>query len=200
MLRELFTIALVGTVLVAGGAGGWLVAGGPLQGTASAPVTVDAGTAAEHGFEEPTAEQIAFDERVAVQGVEKRIDVAAYVMTATNPDAGAAVTTISLPGWTVGGVSLNPLTYVPLKQAVTHILPNLPMETPEVRYEDESTVAFAGENVTAGEYAVEGEGPRLVVARRTMGGDTVFGVGLYDPSAPESRDAVDALFADLSHG
>lgn len=110
MLWQLFTIALVGAVLVAGG------------------------------------------------GVEKRIAVAAYVMTATTPDAGAAVTTISLPGLTVAGVSLNPLTYAPLKQAVTHILPNLPMDL-EVRYEAESTVAFGGENVTAGEYDVGGEGP-----------------------------------------
>ena len=200
MLRKVFLLFVVGGVLVAGGAGGWVVAGGPLQGTASAPVTVDAATAAEHGFEEPTVEQIAFDERVAVGGVEKRIDVAAYVMTTSNPDVGAAVTTISLPGWTVGGVSLNPISYAPLKQAVTLVLPNLPMETPEVRYESESTVAFGGENVTAGEYAVEGEGPRLVVARRTMGGDAVFGVGIYDPSTPESRAAVDALFDDLTHG
>lgn len=200
MLRKLLTLALVGTLLVAGVTGGWLVAGGPLQGTASAPVSVDAATAADHGFEEPTVEQVAFDERVAVAGVEKRIDVSAYVMTTTNGESGAAVTTISLPGWTVGGVPLNPLTYVPLKQAVTHVLPNLPMETPEVRFAEESTVTFGGENVTAGEYAVEGEGPRLVVARRMMGGDAVFGVGLYDPSTPESRAAVDALFAELTHG
>ncbi|GAB7013139.1 DUF6517 family protein [Halolamina salina] len=200
MLRKLVGLAVVGTLLFAAVGGGWLVAGGPLQGEAAAPLTVDTATAAEHGFAEPRVETVQFQERLQVAGVEKAVDLSAYTMTTTNEETGAAVVTVSLPGWTVGGVSLNPVTYAPLKQAVNRVLPYLPMETPPVTWAGETTVDLGGENVTAGEYAVEGEAPRLVVARTTMGGDTVFAVGLYSTEAPESRDSVDALFAELDHG
>lgn len=200
MLRRLFTLVLVGGLLFAAVGGGWLVAGGPMRGTAEAPLTVDADTAAEHGFGEPSVEPVQFQERLRVAGVEKEVDLSAYVMTTTHEETGAAVVTVSLPGWTIGGVSLNPLTYAPLKQAVTHVLPFLPMETPEVTWSGETTVELAGEEVTAGEYEVEGDAPRLVVARETVGGDTVFAVGVYAAESPGSRDAVDALFAALSHG
>jgi hypothetical protein len=200
MLRRLVGLAVVGMLLFATVGGGWIVAGGPLQGSAAAPLTVDATTAAEHGFAEPRVETAQFQERLQTAGVEKAVDLSAYTMTTTNEETGAAVVTVSLPGWTVAGVSLNPVTYAPLKQAVNRVLPSLPMETPAVTWAGETTVELGGENVTAGEYTVEGEAPRLVVARRTMGGDTVFAVGLYSTEAPESRAAVDALFAELAHG
>lgn len=200
MLGRLVTAAFVGMLLLGAGTGGWLVAGGPLQGEAQAPLTVDDATAAEHGFESPSVETVDVEERVAVAGVEKEIDVAAYVMNTANPEQEAAVFTVSLPGWTVGGVSLNPLTYAPLKQAVTHLLPYLPMETPEVEWAGESTVELAGEEVTAGEYAIEGDAPRLVVARTTVDGDTVFAVGAYAAENPEARASVESMFDDLTHG
>lgn len=200
MLRRLFSLAFVGVVLIAAVGGGWVVAGGPLHGDAAAPLTVDADTAAEHGFAEPSVETTQFEERLRVAGVSKEVDITAQVMTTSNEETGAAVVTVSLPGWTVAGVSLNPVSYVPLKQAVTHVLPYLPMETPEVTWAGETTVELGGENVTAGEYTVEGEVPRVVVARETMGGDTVFAVGLYTTENPEGRQSVEALFAELTHG
>lgn len=199
MLRRLVTLGVVGLLLVAAVGGGWVVAGGPLQGAAAAPLTVDATTAAEHGFAEPSVDTVQFEERLRAAGVEKEVDLAAYTMQTTHEETGAAVMTVSLPGWTVAGVSLNPVTYAPLKQAVTRVLPYLPMETPEVTWTGETTVELAGENVTAGEYAVEGAAPRLVVARSTVGGDTVFAVGVYDAESPESRESVGALFAELDH-
>jgi hypothetical protein len=200
MLRRLFTLAFVGVLLFAAAGGGWVVAGGPLQGEAAAPLTVDADTAAEHGFAEPSVETSQFEDRLRVAGVSKEVDLSAHVMTTTNEETGAAVVTVSLPGWTVAGVSLNPISYAPLKQAVTHVLPYLPMETPEVTWSGETTVDLGGESVTAGEYAVEGEAPRVVVARETMGGDTVFAVGLYSAENSEGRQSVEALFAELTHG
>ena len=200
MLGRVLQVVLAGTLLLAATSGGWLVAGGPVQGAAQAPVTVDNATAAEHGFEPPTVEQVQFNERLSVAGVEKEVNVSAYVTTIVNPETEAAVVTVSLPGWTVAGVSLNPLTYAPLKQAVTNVLPYLPMEVPEVAWQGESTVELGDEEVTAGEYAVEGEAPRLVVARTTMDGDTVFAVGLYSAENAEGRTAIDALLGELTHG
>lgn len=200
MLGRVLQVVFVVALLLAAGTSGWLVVGGPVQGAAEAPASVDADTAAEHGFAEPAVEEIRFQERLAVAGVEKDVDVSAYTMTAANPETESAVVTVTLPGWTVAGVSLNPLTYAPMKQAVTHVLPYLPMDTPEVTWESESTVDVGGEEVTAGEYAVEGDGLRLVVARRTMGEDTVFAIGLYARENAESRNAIDALFAELTHG
>lgn len=200
MLRRVLSVVLVVGVLFAAAGGGWLVAGGPMRGAAAAPVTVDADTAAEHEFGEPSVEPVQFQERLRVGGIEKQVDLSAYVMTTTHEETGAAVITVSLPGWNVGGVSLNPLTYAPLKQAVTYVLPYLPMDTPEVTWADETTVDLGGESVTAGEYEVEGDAPRLVVARETMDGDTVFAVGVYSAERPGSRDAIDELFAALTHG
>lgn len=174
--------------------------GGPVQGAAQGPVTVDTATAAEHGFEDPRVETIQFREDVDVGGVEKAVDLTAYTMMTNNQETGAAVVTVSLPGWTVGGVSFNPLTYAPLKQAVTHVLPYLPMDIPEATWHGESTVELADEEVTAGEYSVEGDGSRLVVARETMDGDTVFAVGLFSEERPEGREAVESVFGELTHG
>jgi hypothetical protein len=199
MLRRLFSLAFVGVLLVAAVGGGWVVAGGPLKGEAAAPLTVEADTAAEHGFAEPSVETARFEDRVRVAGVSKEVDLSAHVMTTTHQESGAAVVTVSLPGWTVAGVSLNPISYAPLKQAVTHVLPYLPMETPEVTWAGETTVELDGQSVTAGEYTVEGEAPRIVVARETMGGDTVFAVGLYSADRPESRQSVESLFTELTH-
>ena len=203
MLRRALQIAAVGVLgllFLAVVTGGWVVFGGPVQGNAQAPVTVDAETAAAHGFEEPSVDTVAFQERLGVAGVEKEVDVSAYVASTNGAETRAGVITMSLPGWTVAGISLNPVTYAPLKQTVNYVLPYLPMETPGVSWEGESTVDLGGENVTAGEYAVEGQPTRLVVARRTMGGDTVFAVGLYEDGNAAARDSVDALFAELSHG
>lgn len=200
MLGRVLQIAVLGMLLVGVVGGGWLVAGGPLQGHAEAPVTVDGETAAEHGFSEPSVETIQFDEEIAVQGIEKRVDVSAYVMSTTGIEGEAAVFTVSLPGWTAAGLPLNPLAYVPLKQATTYVLPNLPMETPEVTWEGETTVELGGEEVTAGEYSVEGNGPDIVVARQTMSGDTVFAVGLSPDGSGSSDERISALFGDLSHG
>lgn len=199
MLRRFVEVLVVGVLVLAVVGGGWFVAGGPVQGAAGAPVTVDNATAAEHGFEAPSVETVQFQERLGVAGVEKEVALAGYVMSTANPETEAAVVTVSLPGWTVGGVSLNPLTYAPLKQAVTHVLPYLPIETPEATWQGESTVDLAGEEVTAGEYAVEGDAPRLLVARGTMDGDTVFAVGLYSAERPENRDAIETLFGELTH-
>ncbi|QKY19201.1 hypothetical protein B4589_001965 [Halolamina sp. CBA1230] len=199
MLRRLVKLGVVGVLLFAAVGGGWVVVGGPLQGTAAAPLTVDASTAADHGFAEPSVDTVQFQERLAVAGVGKEVDFAAYTMHTTNQETGAAVTTVSLPGWTLAGVSLNPVTYAPLKQAVNHVLPYLPVETPEVTWAGETTVELGGENVTAGEYAVAGEAPRLLVARETVGGDTVFAVGVYSGESPESRASVETLFTELDH-
>lgn len=134
-----------------------------MQGAAEGPVTVDAATAAEHGFEGPTVETVDFEERLAV-----------------------------------AGVSLNPVTYAPLKQTVTHVFPYLPMETPEVTWSGETTADFGNEEVTAGEYAVDSE-TRLVVARTTVGVDTVFAVGVYPAENPDACASVDAVFGELTH-
>lgn len=199
MLGRVIQIAVIGMLLVGAIGGGWLVGGGPLRGHAAAPLTVDAETAAEHGFTEPTVETVQFDEEIAVQGIEKRVNVSAYVMTTTGREGEAAVFTISLPGWTVAGFSLNPLAYAPLKQTATYILPNLPMETPEVTWEGETTVELGGEEVTAGEYSVEGGGPKIIIARQTMGDDTVFAIGASPPDSDSADEQIAALFAELSH-
>ena len=198
MIGRLFNVAVVVMLLSTAGGGGWLVAGGPLQGHAEAPATIDAAAAAEHGFAEPNVEEIEIEETVAAGGVEKRVNVTGYIAATGTENGSAQVLLVTLPGWTVAGVTANPLAYLPLKQAVTHVLPQLPMETPEVTWEGESTVELGAESVTAGEYAVEGQEMRLVVARRTIQGDPVFAVGAYAADAPNARDRIEALFADVS--
>lgn len=69
-----------------------------------------------------------------------------------------------------------------------------------VQGQAQAPLTVGEQEVTAGEYAVEGEAPRLVVARTTMGGDTVFAVGLYSAENPDSRDSVEALFGELARG
>lgn len=200
MLRQLFTLVLVGGLLVTAGGGGWLVAGGPLRGHAEAPVTVDADTATELGFADPTVEPVEVEETIATNGVEKRINVSGYVAATGTQDGNATVLVLTLPGWKVAGFSLNPLTYLPLKQAITYVLPNLPVETPELRAVGESELELGERTVTAGEYTAEEQGARVVVARRTMGGDAVFAVGAYDASDPDARERIEALFAAVTHG
>ncbi|MEF8857360.1 MAG: DUF6517 family protein [Halolamina sp.] len=199
MIGKLLQLAVVGLLLSAAAGGGWLVGGGPLRGHADEPATVDAQTAQELGFTEPEVEEIQLQETIEVQGVEKRLNVSAYMM-ATGTETGAVqVAVMSLPGWTVAGVTMNPLAYVPLKQAVKHVLPNLPAETPEVAWEGESTVELGEKEVTAGEYAVEGESARIVVARASMEGDLVFAVGIYSTESQDARDRIEGLFSNLSH-
>lgn len=199
MLRELLSLMLVGGLLVAAGGGGWLVAGGPLRGHASAPVTVDAETAAELEFAEPTVEPVVVDETVAVAGVDKRLNLSGYVTATGTADGNASVLLLTLPGWSVAGLPLNPLAYLPLKQAVRYVLPHLPFQTPAVAWEGESNVELGGATVTAGEYAAEEQGMRLVVARRTMDGDTVFALGAYPAGDPDARERIEALFAAADH-
>lgn len=199
MIGKLLKLAVVGLLVSAAVGGGWLTVGGPLRGHAAAPATVDADTARELGFAEPQVETVEVEETVAFNGVEKRLDVSAYV-TATGTQGGnASVTVLTLPGWTFAGVSTNPLAFVPLKQAVKYVLPNLPVDAPEVAWEGESTVELGSKEVTAGEYAVEGESMRIVVARAQMDGDLVFAVGIYAEGSPDARERIEALFAELSH-
>lgn len=187
-------------MLLSGAAGGaWLVGGGPLRGHAETAATVDADTAAVHGFAEPELEEIAVEETLAAGGVEKRVNVSGYI-TATGTGNGTQVLIATVPGWDVAGMVLNPLAYLPLKQAVNQVLPRLPFESPHVAWEDESTVALGEQSVTAGEYAVEGEGMRLVVARTTIEGDLVFAVAAYSSDSPDARERIEELFAVVSHG
>lgn len=199
MLGRAIQIAVIGLLVSAAVGGGWLVGGGPLRGHAAAPATVDADTARGLGFAEPQVEQIEVQETVAFNGIEKRLNVSAYVTATETRDGNATVAVLSMPGWTVAGVSANPLAFVPLKQAVQYVLPNLPAETPEVAWEGESTVELGSKDVTAGEYAVEDESMRIVVARTQMEGDLVFAVGIYSGEGPDARERIEALFAELSH-
>jgi len=198
MIGGLFTVAAIVMLVSTAGGGGWLVAGGPLQGHAEAPATVNPDTAAEHGFAEPTVEEVEIQETITAGGVEKRVNVTGYVAATGTQDGAVQVLLLTLPGWDVAGVTANPLAYVPLKQAVRHVLPQLPMETPEVTWEGESSMELGGQTVTAGEYAVEGQEMQLVVARRTIEGDPVFAVGAYDADQPDSRDRIEALFAEVT--
>lgn len=199
MIGKLFKLAVVGLLLTAAAGGGWLVGGGPLRGHAEEPATVDGETAQELGFAEPEVEEIQVQETVEAQGVQKRLNVSAYMMVTGTEDGNAQVAVMSLPGWTVGGVTMNPLAYVPLKQAVKHVLPNLPGEPPDVAWEGESTVELGEKEVTAGEYTVEGEPVRIVVARASMEDDLVFAVGIYSTESGDARDRIETLFGNLSH-
>lgn len=199
MIGKLLKLAVVGLLLGAAVGGGWLVGGGPLGGHAAAPATVDADTAEDLGFAEPQVQEIEVRETIAVGGIEKRLNVTAYMMATGTPDGNASVAVLSLPGWTVGGVTMNPLAYVPLEQAVKHVLPNLPGEMPAVAWEGESTVQLGEKEVTAGEYAVEGQPVRLVVARASMDEDLVFAVGIYSGESPDARERIETLFGELSH-
>lgn len=199
MIGKLFKLAVLGLVLSAAGGGGWVVGGGPLEGHAAEPATVDAETAQELGFTAPEVEEIQLQETIAAQGVEKRLNVSAYVMATGTDDGNAQVAVMSLPGWPVAGVTMNPLAYVPLKQAVKHVLPHLPAETSAVAWEGESTVQLGEKTVTAGEYAVEDESVRIVVARTAMEGDLVFAVGIYSTESQNARDRIEDLFGRLSH-
>lgn len=200
MLRGLVTTVLVGSLLVAAAGGGWLVAGGPLRGHADAPATVDADAATELGFAEPTLEPVQVEETIEINGFEKRINVSGYVTATGTADGNATVMLLTLPGWTVAGVSLNPLTHIPLQQAVTYVLPNLPFETPEVTAVGESELQLGDTTVTAGEYAAEEQGMRVVVARQTVDGDAVFAVGSYSAEDPDARERIERLFANVTHG
>jgi len=199
MIGKLLKLAVVGLLLTSAAGGGWLVAGGPLRGHAAAPATVDDATAQELGFAEPQVDEVEVDETVAVSGIEKRLNVSGYVTATRTQEGSATVAVLSLPGWTFAGVSTNPLAYVPLKQAVEYVLPNLPIETPEVSWQGASTVELGAKEATAGEYAVEGGSMRIVVARAQMGGDLVFAVGIYDAESPDARERIESLFAELSH-
>jgi len=150
MIGGLFTVAAIVMLVSTAGGGGWLVAGGPLQGHAEAPATVNPDTAAEHGFAEPTVEEVEIQETITAGGVEKRVNVTGYVAATGTQDGAVQVLLLTLPGWDVAGVTANPLAYVPLKQAVRHVLPQLPMETPEVTWEGESSMELGGQTVTAG--------------------------------------------------
>lgn len=199
MLTRALQIAVVGMLLFGAAGGGWLVGGGPLRGHAEAPATVDAETAQELGFGEPEVEEIQVQETIQAQGIEKRLNVSAYVMATGTKNGNAQVAVMSLPGWTIAGVTTNPLAYVPLKQAVKHILPNLPADTPDVAWEGQSTVELGEKEVTAGEYTVEGEPIRIIVARASMENDLVFAVGIYSPESEDARDRIERLFGNLSH-
>jgi hypothetical protein len=199
MLGKLFQLLTVAMLLSTAAGGAWLVGGGPLRGHADAPVTVDAETATELGFAEPTVEPVQVNDTVATNGVGKRIDVSGYVTATGTQDGSATVMLLTLPGWEVAGLSLNPLTYLPLKQAVTYVLPNLPIETPEVRATGEAELELGNRTVTAGEYAAEDQGMRVVVARRTMDGDAVFAVAAYPTDDPDARDRIEELFAAVTH-
>lgn len=199
MIGRLLKLAVVGLLLSSAASGGWLIGGGPLQGHAKEPATVDAATAQELGFTEPQVDEIDVQETVAVQGVEKQLDISAYVMVTGTQSGAAQVAVMSLPGWTFAGVPMNPLAYVPLKQAVKHVLPNLPVETPEVSWTGESTVELGEKKATAGEYAVEGESMRIVIARASMEKDLVFAIGIYSTDGDGARDRIESLFDELSH-
>lgn len=200
MLWQLSKLAVLLMLLSSAAGGAWLVGGGPLRGHAEAPVTVDADTATELGFAEPTLEPVEVVETIRANGVQKRIDVSGYVVATGTPDGNATVMLLTLPGWTVGSVSLNPLTHLPLQQAVTYVLPHLPMGAPEVEAAGESKLHFGDATVTAGEYVAEDQGMRVVVARRTMDGDAVFAVGAYTAENSDARERIESLFANVTHG
>ena len=200
MLGKLFKLLTVAMLVSTAAGGAWLVGGGPLRGHADAPATVDADTATELGFAEPTLEPVDVEETIATNGIEKRINVSGYVAATGTADGNATVMLLTLPGWQVGGVSMNPLTHLPLQQAVTYVLPNLPVDTPAVTAVGESELELGDTAVTAGEYAAEDQEMRVVVARQTMGGDAVFAVGAYTAGNPDARDRIEALFANVTHG
>ena len=198
MIGKLFKFATIAMLLSTAAGGAWLVGGGPLRGHADAPATIGADAAADHGFADPTVEEIEVEETITAGPVEKRVNVTGYVAATATRNGSAQVLLLTLPGWDVAGVTANPLAYLPLKQAVTYVLPQLPFETPDVRWAGERSVELGDETVTAGEYTVEEQGMRLVVARRTMDGDPVFAVGVYASGETTSRERVTALFADVS--
>lgn len=200
MIGNFLKVGLVVMLLSSAAGGAWVVGGGPIEGHATAPATVDNETAEQLGFVAPMVEPVEIQETVAAGGVEKRLNVTGYVMLTGTRDGEVRVLAMTLPGWNVAGVSLNPLTYLPLKQAVTHVLPRLPFEMPEVTWEGESTVELGDAEVTAGEYSVEGQSMRLVVARRTMDDDLVFAVGMYAEDGSDARDRIEAMFANVTHG
>lgn len=199
MIGRLFNLAVVAMLLSGAAGGAWLVGGGPLRGHAEAPATVDAEAATELGFAEPTVEPVAVEETVTVRGVEKRINVSAYVVATRAEDGNATVMLLTLPAWEVAGVSLNPLVYLPLQQAVTYVLPNLPFDAPEVSAVGEAKLELGDATVTAGEYAAEAQGMRLLIARETIGGDAVFAVGAYAADDPDARPRIESLFANVTH-
>ncbi|MFB6220511.1 MAG: DUF6517 family protein [Halolamina sp.] len=200
MIGKFVKLAAVVMLLSSAVSGGWVVAGGPLEGHASAPATVDNATAEDLGFVEPQVQQIAIQDTIAVAGVEKRLNITAYVMATGTEDGEARVLAMTLPGWTIAGVATNPLAYVPLKQAVKHVLPRLPFEVPEVAYEGKSSVELGDKEVTAGEYTVESQAMRIVVARATVDEDVVFAVGVYPEENSSARDRIEALFGNVTHG
>lgn len=200
MIGNFLKVGLVVMLLTSAVGGAWAVGGGPIEGHATTPATVDNETAEQLGFVPPVVEPVEIQETVAAGGVEKRLNVTGYMMLTGTRDGEVRVLAMTLPGWTIANVSLNPLTYLPLKQAVTHVLPRLPFEVPEVTWEGESTVELGDAEVTAGEYSVEGQSMRLVVARRTMGEDLVFAVGMYADDGSDARDRIEAMFANVTHG
>jgi len=200
MLGDVLKLAVVAMLLIPASTGGWVVAGGPLTGHASTPATVDVDAARELGFVEPQVEPVQIQDTVAVAGVEKRLNVSGYIMVTETEDGTVQVLAMTLPGWTVAGVPLNPLAHVPLKQAVDQVLPRLPVETPEVSHEGQSVITFGPKETTAGEYAVAGQDTQLVITRATMNGDLVFAIGMYPSADAESRDRIEALFGNVTHG
>lgn len=200
MIGDLVKVVAAVMLLSSAAVGGWVVAGGPLEGHAAAPATVDNDTARDLGFVEPRVEPIQIQDTIAAGGVEKRLNVSAYVMATGTEDGEVRALVMTLPGWNVAGVTTNPLAYVPLKQAVNHVLPRLPFEVPDVTWEGESRVELGDEEVTAGEYSVEGESMRLVVARASMEEDLVFAVGVYSGDSADSRERIESLFGNVTHG
>lgn len=200
MLGDVLKVTVAVMVLIPAAMGGWVVAGGPLAGHASTPATVDTDAAAELGFVEPQVEPVQIQETIAIGGVEKRLNISGYMMLTGTEDGTARVLAMTLPGWSVAGVALNPLAHVPLKQAVNQVLPRLPMDTPEVSHEGQSDLKFGPKDTTAGEYAVEGQDMRLVITRATMNGDLVFAIGMYPAEDEAARDRIEALFGNVTHG
>lgn len=200
MLGKLFKLFTVAMVVSTAAGGAWLVGGGPLSGHADAPATVDADAATQLGFAEPTLEPVEVEETIATNGIEKRINVSGYVAATGTADGNASVMLLTLPGWQVAGLSMNPLTHLPLQQAITYVLPNLPMDTPAVTAVGESELELGDTAVTAGEYVAEEQGVRVVVARQTMGGDAVFAVGAYTAGDTDARSQIESAFANVTHG
>jgi len=200
MLGKLFKLGLLAMLLSSAAGGAWLVGGGPLRGHATAPATIDADAARDAGFADPTVEPVEVDETISANGVQKRIDLSGYVVATGTEDGNTTAVLLTLPGLEVAGVSLNPLTHLPLQQAVTYVLPNLPFDTPAVTAAGESELELGDATVTAGEYAAEEQGRHVVVARRTMDGDAVFAVGAYAPDDPDARGEIESLFANVTHG
>lgn len=200
MIGRLFSVTVILMLVSTAGGAGWVVAGGPLAGHADAPATIDPSEADAQGFTDPTVEEVDIQETIAANGVEKRVNITAYVAATSHENGTAQLLLLTMPGWDVAGLTTNPLAYVPLKQAVEYVIPQLPMETPEVTLEGESTVDLGGERVKAGEYAVEGQEVNLVVARRTIDGDPVFAVGAYAADQPAAKASIEALFASVTHG